>query len=203
MTKPLRTDTVGFGVPKAEGGLVLLPHHFRVEIPPAANAPVSIVEDFGLSGGEGGVPFEELRAVVPRLIWTGINAVAKGDFNSRLKERRIPTGQWKTGEGPEAVKVDRLLGKELCVLAWAAELAESKTTLSIVSRRWAVLRPEERWWLFATTCAEAGRASDTKRGWRVALRAALSDPGTADAAEKPKRRPQREELSMLLPLFDD
>ncbi len=202
MTKASRRETVGFGVPKG-GGEVLLPHHFRVEIPAAAAAPVEIIEDFGLSGGEAGIPYEETRAVLQRQAWTAVGAAAKRDFNARLKERRLSAGQWKPGAGPDAVKVERLLGKELCVLAWAAEECSDKGQLSVVCAKWAALRPEERWWLFAMTCAEAGRAEDRARGWRVALRAALSDPGSPDPKRKQGRRPEREERSMLLPLFDD
>lgn len=202
MSKTPKPETVGFGVPKAADGVVL-PHHFRVEIPLSANGPVSIVEDFGLSGGEDGVPFEETRVVLQRQIWSAVNAAAKRDFNARLKERKLTAGQWKPGEGTSAVKVERLLGKELCVLAWAAEDVDDKGKLSVICAKWAALRPEERWWLFAMTCAEAGRSEDKARGWRVALRAALSDIGSPDAKRKPARRPDREERSMLLPLFDD
>ena len=66
---------------------------------------------------------------------------------------------------------------------------------------WAALRPEERWWLFAMTAAEAGMPEDTQRGWRRALFLALSD------GEKPvsrKRRPRPVEKDLFeLPLFED
>ena len=60
------------------------------------------------------------------------------------------------------------LGKELCVLAWAAETA-SEDKIAVICSKWAALRPEERWWLFAMTVAEAGMPEDTQRGWRRAL----------------------------------
>ena len=47
----------------------------------------------------------------------------------------------------------RLLGKELCVLAWAAEAATDKETLAVIAQKWSSLRPEERWWLFSMTVA--------------------------------------------------
>jgi hypothetical protein len=186
----------GFGVAKSSGE-VILPHHFRVEIPAAAMAPVTLIEDYGLSGGEGGVPYEEVRVILPRQAWAGISAVAKRDFNSRLKGHKLPAGQWTVGKADTAIKVERLLGKELCVLAWAAETALSKAELSVISQKWSSLRPEERWWLFSMTVAEAGRAEDTQRGWRRALYAALSDPGT-DVSGTPRRRPSKEDRSMLL-----
>ena len=79
--------------------------------------------------------------------------------------------------------MDRLLGKELCVLAWAAETANDEQ-LPVICSKWAALRPEERWWLFSMTVAEAGLPEDTQRGWRRALFHALSD------GEKPARRTQ-------------
>ena len=76
-----------------------------------------------------------------------------------------------------------MLGKELCVLAWAAETANDEQ-LPVICSKWAALRPEERWWLFAMTVAEAGLPEDTQRGWRRALFLALSD------GEKPPARTQ-------------
>lgn len=195
--KVAKPQVEGFGVAKSVGDFIL-PHHFRVEIPAASTAPVVIVEDYGLSGGEGGVPYEEARVVLPRSAWTGISAVAKRDFNARLKAHKLPAGQWKVGSGDSAVKIERLLGKELCVLAWAAEAATDKETLAVITQKWSSLRPEERWWLFSMTVAEAGRAEDTQRGWRRALQAALSDAGAESMAGATRRRPAQEERSMLL-----
>jgi hypothetical protein len=70
--------------------------------------------------------------------------------------------------------MERFLGRELCVLAWAAEHA-SPEECPIICQKWQALRPEERWWMFAKTTAEAGKYGDTQRGWRKALYCALSD----------------------------
>ncbi len=78
---------------------------------------VEILEYYGLQGGEGGLPYEEMRVTLPRAIWPGIAEAARLDFNGRLKDKKMLTSRWKSGVN----KVDRLLGKELCVLAWAAE----------------------------------------------------------------------------------
>lgn len=185
-----KTDVEGFGASRDYGK-----HHFRVEIPAASNQPVTVVEDFGFAGGDNGSPFEEVRVVLARPAWTGISAAARRDFNARLKARRLPGGRWNVG----SVKLDRLLGKELCVLAWAAETAK-KPEFSVIARKWESLRPEERWWLFSATAAEAGRADDTHRGWRRALYAALSDPGSNNTA--PRAR-VKEDVSASLPLFSD
>ena len=106
------------------------------------------------------------------------------------------TGRWHTG----ANLVDRLLGRELCVLAWAAETATPEQ-LPIVCSKWSALRPEERWWLFAVTVAEAGLPEDTQRGWRRALYFALSDgEGPATRAKRP--RPSETD-QIELPLFEE
>ena len=106
------------------------------------------------------------------------------------------TGRWHRGDN----FVDRLLGKELCVLAWAAETANDDQ-LPVVCIKWAALRPEERWWLFSMTVAEAGLPEDTRRGWRRALFYALSD-GEKPKFRKPRPRPIQEEM-FKLPLFKD
>jgi uncharacterized protein DUF3780 len=96
--------------------------------------------------------------------------------------------------------VDRLLGKELCVLAWAAETA-TEEQLPVICSKWAALRAEERWWLFAMTVAEAGLPEDTQRGWRRALFLALSD-GEKPAPGRKRRRPPEQDL-FHLPLFNE
>jgi len=183
--------TIDFGASDTFGA-----HLFRVEIPASRNEPVVIVEDYGYRGQEGGIPREEERVVLKRPVWTAIADIARREFNDRLKAVKVPTGRWHTGTN----RVDRLLGKELCVLAWAAETA-NEGQLPVICSKWAALRPEERWWLFSMTVAEAGLPDDTQRGWRRALFLALSD------GEKPatrKRRPRPFEQDMFkLPLLED
>jgi hypothetical protein len=157
---------------------------FRVEIPEAKTGAVRIVESFGYRGGEGGAAQEEERVILPRAAWSGIADAARKDFNERLKAHKLATGRWKTGR----TVVDRLLGKELCVLAWAAERATPEE-LPVICSRWAALRPEERWWLFSMTVAEAGLAEDSERGWRRALYCALSDGESRPPSRKRNRPP--------------
>ena len=182
--------TEGFGAPEEFGA-----HVFRVEIPAHRTGDVEIIEDYGYRGGDDGVPHEEARAVVARQTWTKIADEARRSFNERLKAKKIRVGRWRTG----TTKVDRLLGKELCVLAWAAEQAKSPEELPVICARWAALRPEERWWLFSMTVAEAGLPEDTGRGWRKALYFALSDAGTRSTKPRPKRLSAAEQST--LPLF--
>lgn len=175
--------TVDFGAPAGFGA-----HLFRVEIPSSRSEPVVVVEDYGYRGQEGGVPRDEERVVLSRSVWSSIADIARREFNDRLKAAKVVTGRWHTGSN----LVDRLLGKELCVLAWAAETANDDQ-IPVVCAKWAALRPEERWWLFAMTVAEAGLPEDTQRGWRRALFHALSD-GERTARGKRRRRPVEPDL---------
>ncbi len=183
--------TVDFGAPDKFGA-----HLFRVEIPAARTGSVLIVEDYGYRGLEGGIPRDEERVILKRSVWSAIADIARREFNNRLKTAKLLTGRWHTGSN----LVDRLLGRELCVLAWAAETANEQQ-LPIISSKWAALRPEERWWLFAMTVAEAGLPEDTQRGWRRALFHALSD-GEKPAARKRRPRPIEQDL-FNLPLFKE
>ena len=68
-----------------------------------------------------GIPRGEERVVLKRPMWSGIADIARREFNDRLKAAKVLTGRWHTGTN----LVDRLLGKELCVLAWSAETANA------------------------------------------------------------------------------
>ena len=185
------TAMIDFGAPDAPGA-----HVFSVEIPAARGQPVLIVEEYGYQGDQDGIPPSEERVVVPRNVWSAIADIARREFNDRLKAVKQRTGRWHTGIN----RVDRLLGKELCVLAWAAETANADQ-LPVVCSKWAALRPEERWWLFAMTVAEAGLPDDTRRGWRRALFFALSDGEKSPRGRRRRRPPEQAMLS--LPLFKE
>jgi len=187
----VKVQTIDFGAPETFGA-----HVFRVEIPAGRNDRVVIVEDYGYRGQEGGVPRDEERVALARPVWSAIADVARREFNDRLKAARMGTGRWHSGTN----LVDRLLGKELCVLAWAAETATAEQILVICSK-WAALRPEERWWLFTMTAAEAGLPEDTNRGWRRALFHALSD-GEKPPPGRRRRRPSEQDF-VRLPLFTE
>lgn len=186
-----KVATVDFGAPAAFGA-----HLFRVEIAASRTEPVMIVEDYGYRGHEGGIPRDEDRVVLNRPVWSAIADIARREFNDRLKAAKVLTGRWHTGTN----LVDRLLGKELCVLAWAAETA-SPEQVPVICNKWAALRPEERWWLFAMTVAEAGLPEDANRGWRRALFHALSD-GEKPATGRRRRRPVEPD-DLHLQLFRD
>ena len=195
MTQPNNVKAVdryeGFGAVVGEYGA----HIFRVDVPAAIKGDITITEDYGLKGGENGVPPKETRVVLPRRFWSGIAETARKDFAARLKAKKLTSSRWTTGDN----KVDRMLGKELCVLAWAAEHANSVDECKAIAAKWSALRPEERWWLFSQTAAEAGLAEDKDGGWRKALYHALS---SARAQEKKPRsiRPV-EDATASLALF--
>ena len=184
--------TIDFGAPTNFGA-----HLFRVEIPASRDDSVVIIEDYGYRGQEGGIPRDEERVSLKRPVWSGIADIARREFNDRLKTAKVLTGRWHTGSN----LVDRLLGKELCVLAWAAETGNADQ-IPVICSKWAALRPEERWWLFAMTVAESGLPEDTQRGWRRALFHALSDGEKPASGRKRRRRPVEGNL-FSLPLFKD
>ena len=121
------------------------------------------------------------------------------DFNARLKEHNLRVSAWKVGENP----VDRLLGKELCVLAWAVE-GMNMGNIPVAVRNWLALRPEERWWLFGMTAMTTGGISDGNRGWRLALRHALGDVAQHEQYKLGASQPRKNdtERPTLLGLFD-
>jgi len=185
--------TLGFGVPATSD-----PHHFVVRIPRGNSAAVLICEHLGM-GSETAREQVIDRVLLERPRWTAIRAEVQRAFNARLKEHNLATGTWKVGDTP----VDRLLGKELCVLAWAIERVEPEK-IGIAVRNWLTLRPEERWWLFGMTSIATGGIGDVDKGWRVALRYALGDVAQNELmrprklAEKQSHQPQT-----TLPLFED
>jgi hypothetical protein len=81
--------------------------------------------------------------------------------------------------------VDRLLGKELCVLAWAVE-SMAMENIPIAVRNWLAMRPEERWWLYGMAAMNTGGLGDGNKGWRLALRHALGDVAQSDAISMPR-----------------
>lgn len=185
-------NTVDFGAPSDFGM-----HHFYVEIPAGPRDAIRIYEDFGFDGDEAHRETVECRLELSRELWTKIRDEARRDFNARLKNKKQSTGSWATRK----VRLDRFLGKELCVLGWAAEHASPDECL-IISQKWLALRPEERWWLYSKTASEAGQYYQTERGWRKALYCALSDGINIRLEPKKKIKEKKTEKEETLTLFD-
>jgi len=193
-TAPSARPTLGFGVPATSD-----PHHFKVIIPKTNTGRVLISEYLGLQAAS------ESQAVIDRVLldrprWTAIRGEVQRAFNVRLKAHDLNTSSWKVGEN----RVDRLLGKELCVLAWAVEHMEMEK-IPVAVRNWLALRPEERWWLFGMTAMSTGSVGDGNKGWRLALRHALGDVAQSELLQ-PRARRERETKDSdrpTLDLFDD
>lgn len=156
--------TLGFGVPATSD-----PHHFRVIIPRNNAASVQVSEYLGLQALSDELSVMD-RVVLERARWMAIRSEVQRAFNARLSAHGLKPSAWKIGDNP----VDRLLGKELCVLAWAVEHMDMDK-IPVAVRNWLALRPEERWWLFGMTAMSTGSIADSDKGWRLALRHALGD----------------------------
>lgn len=182
-------QTLGFGVPATSD-----PHHFKVIIPKANTGRVQISEYLGLQTQSAELAVID-RVLLERPRWTAIRAEVQRAFNARLKAHNLKTSAWKVGENP----VDRLLGKELCVLAWAVEGDMDKIPVAV--RNWLALRPEERWWLFGMTAMSTGGVKDGYKGWRLALRHALGDVAQSELLQ-PQARKQFSRQGLDLPMPD-
>ena len=169
--------TLGFGVPATSD-----PHHFKVIVPRSNTAPVQVSEYLGLQALSDEHSVID-RAVLDRARWTAIRAEVQRAFNARLSTHNLKPSAWKAGDN----LVDRLLGKELCVLVWAVEHMETEK-IPVAVRNWLALRPEERWWLFGMTAMSTGGIADGDKGWRLALRHALGDVAQSELLSPRARR---------------
>jgi hypothetical protein len=183
------TNTVGFGVPAGE----VDPQRFIVRIAASSREPVTILEDFGISGPQFDAVTnlqadQVVRCRLDPKRWRAIAAATRQIFNERLKAKKLGTGRWEVADN----LVHRLLGRELCVLAWAVEVCEP-SLISAAIDAWTGLRPEERWWLYAMAVHSTGRAEDVDRGWRKAIRIGLTE-GAGAVADDNQRQISFEDL---------
>ena len=183
MRRTAKSRPLGFGFLPNE-----TEHHFVVTVPPGTRQDVAIAEHlkFDTDGSYAapslgtGLQDAKLRVVLPRPKWTAIADEARVEFNRRLKKQNQPTGRWKRGDNP----VTRLLGKELTLLAWAIEDADPSLVPTAI-KNWLGLAPEERWWLFTMTNAATGHALHGRnRGWRKAVRFALTENPVLERGER-------------------
>jgi hypothetical protein len=190
MTKK-KLPTFGFGVPASTD-----PHHYQVVIP-AGNDNIEIVEHLGMHEHKQSDE-KILRVTLNRSVWTTIKTAVQREFNARLKQHDMKVSSFKPG----ANQVERLLGKELCMLAWAVQDA-SKEQAQIAVRNWVGMKPEERWWLFGMAESatadgkKPGRADTPRVGWRLALFNALCD-GEAPMPKKRQALPRKKEDVQVL-----
>lgn len=194
-----RSDGFGFVVEESE-------HHFRVNIPESNRDPVLISEHFTWDDSPErrklnlalGSDDDKVRVILAREKWNRIADEVRTAFNARLRKVGLKAGHWKSGDN----FLSRLLGKELVTLAWAIEEADP-ALIPAALRNWAGLAPEERWWLYTMTNAATGHAiAGRGRGWRRALRYALTEnpvsgqaqPAVTEFFQLLNERPDRDEL---------
>jgi len=179
--------TFGFGVPDA-----IDPHHFVVRVPSGSAGDIEIIEDFGINARSTD-DSQILRCRLTRTAWNGIKEEAKRVLNDRLREKGLKVSRWSAGDN----KVERLLGRELCLLAWTAEAARPEDYLTACAS-WAALAPEERWWLFRMCDNTAGTADDVDIGWRKAVRIALTEVPTPTSSKRRKTaKPARDAADLF------
>jgi hypothetical protein len=163
--------------------------HFLVFVPTGSTLPVEISEHLSWNPERiaqsvhyGERTDGQVRSRLDRPKWDAIADVVRAEFNTRLKKEGKRPGRWKAGHNT----LSRSLGKELTLLAWAIEDADPALVPTAVAN-WHGLTPEERWWLYTMTAAATGNyVSGRGRGWRKAVRFALTEnPVTARPAEVP------------------
>ena len=166
-----KRQTIGFGFnPEAA-----CQHFLVVSSPSNTNKNVYVYERF--TWDEGNEQFSELppgndfrlKVRLSAKKWDMVKDAVENEFNRILKLENKKVFHFKTGQVP----VERLLGKEMMVLLWAIEDCDP-ALIPLAIKNWLGFTREERWWLFTMTNALTGEADD-KRGWRIALRYAITD----------------------------
>ena len=155
-------------------------HGFLLEIPGGKDDEASVmlsehrvwqVEDDKIDVAPVGPADPELRSVVERFRWDEIATAFWEEAGLRLRNSGFAVPRLsKKGRTP----LHASLGKELCVLLWAIEDADTALIPEAI-RNWEGLAPEERWWLYTMTAAATGQAQQRGIGWRKALRFALTE----------------------------
>jgi hypothetical protein len=161
-------------------------HHFVVDIPRSGDAPIKISEHLSWDDETGpsavttsAAQDGQIRVILARIKWDAVADEARAQFNQRLKKIGMKSGSWRSG--PNLLR--RELGKELVLLAWAIEEADPALIPTALAN-WNGLVPEERWWLYTQTAAATGHGiNDRGRGWRKAVRYALTENPVHGSAE--------------------
>ncbi len=163
-----KLKTIGFGFIPEE-----TKHHFLLFLPRGKEDNVFVYERFkwdnDLPEQKSELVDKNIKVIFNRKKWDAIKNVVEKEFNQRLQKNDTITGRFKIGENV----IERLLGKELVLLLWAIEDSDP-ALINTALKNWLGLSPEERWWLFTMANASTGYYSN-KRGWRIAIRYALTD----------------------------
>lgn len=179
-------------------------HHFLVSIPRGAAGKIEISEHFSWDETHGSSEVSygnrvdgQIRVVLPRLKWDVIADEVRAQFNLRLRRMNLKLGGWKAG--PNLLR--RELGKELVLLAWAIEDADPALIATALAN-WGGLAPEERWWLYTQTAGATGHGLEGRnRGWRKAVRYALTENPVSVFASAAGPVPEYFQVASAGPLF--
>lgn len=147
-------------------------HHYLVKIPRSKSEKVMVYERFNWDQEEPQkteMEYKNTKVIIDRHKWDLVKDGIQSEFNNTLKANGIIVGRFKIGDNP----IDRLLGKEMILLLWAIEDSDPSLIPTAI-RNWLGFSREERWWLFTMTNATTGHADD-KRGWRKAIRYAITE----------------------------
>jgi hypothetical protein len=167
-------------------------HHFIVALPRSQGGIVQVYEVFEADMAGPALESRNLRVTLDVNRWLKIADALEDEFNTRLRAAGLRAGKWKAGHVPVA----RLFGKELVLLAWAIEDAEPTLAYTAI-QNWRGLAPEERWWLYTMTAAQTGHHAQRGRGWRKAVRAALTENPVHTGPAAPTSAERRREARLL------
>ena len=162
-----KEKSVGFGFLPGEGQ-----HHF-IALKKNKEDRIIIYERFRWQDGE---PVQKIdffadraKAEISLAKWEQIQETVKAEFNNRLAKKKRAVGKFLVRQ----TVFGEMYGKELMVLVWAIEDCDP-ANIPRAMQNWLGLQPEERWWLYTMTNAATGGLDD-HRGWRKALRYALTE----------------------------
>ncbi|ARK10385.1 DUF3780 domain-containing protein [Fibrella sp. ES10-3-2-2] len=189
-------SVIGFGFRPAESE-----HHFLVNIQ-AKEVVIAERLDYDPDASLAELSYRigrqqtDIKVIMHRDRWNLIAEHVRVEFTRRLRQMGLPAAKWTGNRN----YVSRLLGKELTLLAWAIEEADAGTIPNGV-QNWLGLKPEERWWLFTMTNAATGHAIYGRgKGWRAAVRYALTDsPASALPPPTLLHNPRGESLFDVTP----
>jgi len=119
-----------------------------------------------------------LKVLIDKYKWDLVKDAIQTEFNKTLRMHNTIVGRFKIGDVP----VERLLGKEMILLLWAIEDSDPSLIPTAI-KNWLGFSREERWWLFTMTNAMTGHADD-KKGWRKAIRYAITENPIEDKDSK-------------------
>lgn len=163
-----KEKTIGFGYNPLESN-----HYFIIEIPKKISENVNIYECVSNDNGEE----KTLKIVIPKKVWLKVAPFLEREFNNLLSSYSLKKSKFSVGDNI----IERLLGKELCLLLFSIEhLDNNSDDISQAIHNWSAIEREFRWFLYTMVDTSAGEYSDSNiyKGWREAIKIALSDrPG--------------------------